>query len=443
VRALRQAGFEVRVTRSRAALMRVPAPLPDVPDGLDGFDLVIAPPEVVAAAQRPPALEALLPFAQVLISEASLGTLSATLLEQLRRETGAAVAWLALEHEPAVLELSGQATVSPRELLRLAAWLLRVRPAKAGAGTLDMPAIVARLAREGDESLAAALAGTGWHRLLVVPLMVRGRRTGLVAAAGGGEPLHTDRVTLRYLEILAAQVAIAIENTWLYHHTRAQSLTDPLTGLPNARFLHEHLPVMLAQAERSRRPLSLILLDSDSSETSSGLKRVNDLHGHDIGDRLIIQLAEAIRGRYHGHDAAGERPEEAEARRGALGRGVRSSDVLVRYGGDEFVVLMPDTSTAQALRVAERLRHEVASQVFSIDSAAVHCTISLGIATFPDDARNADGLLRCADEAMYAAKRAGKNTIRAYAQLGRPPEPACQPVPVEWPAAPLDARPAT
>ncbi len=396
---------------------------------------------MVAAAERRQALEALLPLTQVLISEASLATLSATLLEQVRRETGAVVAWLTLKREPAVLELSGQAAASPRELSRLAAWLLRARPARAGAGVLDVAAMAARMAGTRDEPLAATLAGTGWRQLLVVPLKVKSDRTGMVVAAGG-ELLRASQATLHYLEILAAQAAVAIENTWLYHHTRAQSLTDPLTGLPNARFLHEHLPVMLAQAERSRRPLSLILLDSDSSETSSGLKRVNDLHGHDIGDRLIIQLAEAIRGRCRGHDDAAGRllaHRPAETRRGERGRGVRSSDVLVRYGGDEFVVLMPDTSTAQALAVAERLRHEVASQVFSVGGGTIRCTISLGIATFPDDALSADGLLRCADEAMYAAKRAGKNTIRAYAQLSRPPKPAREPVPVLPPAGNADA----
>ena len=175
----------------------------------------------------------------------------------------------------------------------------------------------------------------------------------------------------------------------LYREARAQSLTDLRTGLPNVRYLQEHLPVMLAQAARSRRPLSLVFIDSDS------LKQVNDRFGHDAGDRFVKEVADTIKGRSRGR-----------------GQGVRSSDVVVRYtSGDEFVVVMPDTTTRQAAVVAERLRTAVSRLPFVFGGEPMHCTISLGVATYPKDANSADELIRRADDAMYAAKRLGKDRV--------------------------------
>jgi diguanylate cyclase (GGDEF)-like protein len=154
---------------------------------------------------------------------------------------------------------------------------------------------------------------------------------------------------------------------------------------------------MAAQARRLRRPLSLVFVDSDS------LKQVNDRFGHAAGDRFVIELVETIR---HSPD------------------GVRASDVVVRYtGGDEFIVLMPDTDTDQAQVVAERLRAAI-DQPFHAEGETLPCSASLGVATYPDDAETAEDLIRCADRAMYEAKRRGKNrvvTYRALAEHQAPP----------------------
>lgn len=164
---------------------------------------------------------------------------------------------------------------------------------------------------------------------------------------------------------------------------RLLSLTDSLTGLFNSRHLRERLQIEIERAQRYERPLSLLVLDCDN------FKRINDTYGHLEGDKVLMQLARII------------------------GAGVRRTDSGYRYGGEEFVVLMPETGLQAALLFAERLRAQFAAAVVGTESGAeFSCTVSIGAAELlPGE--NGEDLIRRADEACYCAKGRGKNCVSA------------------------------
>jgi two-component system cell cycle response regulator len=161
------------------------------------------------------------------------------------------------------------------------------------------------------------------------------------------------------------------------------SVTDQLTGLYNRRYMAQHLNTLLAQAAESGRTLSFLILDIDY------FKLVNDTHGHDVGDDVLREFAHRI---VHN---------------------VRNVDLACRYGGEEFVVIMPDTDLAFAYMVAERLRQEVAQVPFQIEKAPgkLEITISIGVTTSEGKIDTAESLLRRADQALYKAKRDGRNRV--------------------------------
>jgi two-component system cell cycle response regulator len=164
----------------------------------------------------------------------------------------------------------------------------------------------------------------------------------------------------------------------------ALSQTDPLTGLPNRRALRFRLNDEMRRATRYASPVSLVLLDID------GLKRINDEGGHGAGDRLIRQVATSISAT------------------------LRNSDLGARWGGDEFAIVMPNADAAAARRLAERLMTHLHEQQASDPRAPV--TVSIGLATFDPTTGgdpNVEDLARAADGALYAAKAAGRNRIRA------------------------------
>ena len=160
---------------------------------------------------------------------------------------------------------------------------------------------------------------------------------------------------------------------------KLQSETDPLTGLYNLRAFSMILERAFTQAVRYSRPMSLIMIDSDN------LKRVNDNYGHEAGNRLLKQIVSCCQTQ------------------------LRSTDVLARYGGDEFVVLLPETATAGAREVSERIRHSVESTGLLVRGTIVPTTVSLGVATYPDDGVDLELLLDKADKAMYRSKQEGRN----------------------------------
>jgi diguanylate cyclase (GGDEF)-like protein len=158
------------------------------------------------------------------------------------------------------------------------------------------------------------------------------------------------------------------------------AVTDGLTGLFNHRRFQEALHSELLRCERHKRPLAVLMLDVDF------FKKVNDSMGHPAGDELLRRLAEV------------------------LGKDLRQTDLIARYG-EEFAVLLPETTKAEALQVGERMREAVETRINESTPWPQRITVSVGVATFPEDAKNAEDVLEAADQALYVAKRQGRNRV--------------------------------
>lgn len=195
--------------------------------------------------------------------------------------------------------------------------------------------------------------------------------------------------------------------------------TDPLTGLLNRRRMNEVLEQALEHHRRKQRQLSVVMIDLDH------FKRFNDTHGHLAGDELLRVLGLRLRTRSRAGDSAARLGTEPPASRsGSFPRGSLESSpdgvvedrdaAAARYGGEEFVLILPETSKADALRVAERVRAAVAAApLVEALGESGRVTLSAGVATFPEDGNDQDALLRAADEALYAAKHAGRDRVVA------------------------------
>ena len=180
----------------------------------------------------------------------------------------------------------------------------------------------------------------------------------------------------RYNQELRSSVAQTIE----------LAITDGLTGLHNRRYLDSHLQTLFERAASRQRPLSLLISDIDR------FKRINDTHGHAAGDDVLREFARRLR------------------------KNVRGIDLACRYGGEEFVVVMPDTEQAVAERVAERIRQEIEMLPFGPEgAAALDVTVSIGVASISPAADTLEALLKRADGALYEAKKSGRNRVVARA----------------------------
>jgi two-component system cell cycle response regulator len=177
----------------------------------------------------------------------------------------------------------------------------------------------------------------------------------------------------RYTERLRDNVQTSIE----------LAITDGLTGLFNRRYMETHLGTLVEQAAAHKKPITVLVIDIDY------FKAINDGHGHDAGDDVLREFALRIR------------------------KAIRNIDLACRYGGEEFVIVMPETDMAVATMVAERLRRRIASEPFAIQQGArsLEVTISIGIAALSGPADAAAAILKRADQALYRAKRDGRNRV--------------------------------
>jgi diguanylate cyclase (GGDEF)-like protein len=176
--------------------------------------------------------------------------------------------------------------------------------------------------------------------------------------------------------------AVALDNALTLQRAEALSVTDDLTQLYNSRYLRQVLRREVKRASRSGRPLSLLFIDLD------GFKTVNDSHGHLAGSQALVEAAAVIR------------------------RSARETDVVARFGGDEFSIILPDTGSEGAVAVADRIRERVDEYRFlASEGLQIHLTVSVGVGTLPDAAASAEELVRAADLAMYRVKDSGKNGV--------------------------------
>jgi diguanylate cyclase (GGDEF)-like protein len=181
------------------------------------------------------------------------------------------------------------------------------------------------------------------------------------------------------VKTVSDQLAVAISHARLFRHVQTQAMTDALTGLYNHRYFQERLEREMKLADRNDDNVSLILLDLDH------LKRINDTLGHRAGDAVLCHVARLMQ------------------------TTVRGVDICTRYGGEEFVVILPQCDRDGAILVAERLREAIASTPIQ---KVGQVTASLGVATYPSSARSKEELIEMSDRAMYLAKAAGRNRVR-------------------------------
>ncbi|HWQ37354.1 MAG TPA: GGDEF domain-containing protein [Burkholderiales bacterium] len=179
--------------------------------------------------------------------------------------------------------------------------------------------------------------------------------------------------------MLAADIRYAVDKI------KQVSDTDDLTGLYNMRAFSSILQRTFKQSVRHGHPLSVVMIDSDN------LKAINDAHGHETGNRLLQHLVRCIRDE------------------------LRGSDVMARFGGDEFVILLPETNRHGAQEMAERIRKSIESSRFDVRGGDTNVTVSIGIASYPEDGGNLEVILDKADKAMYRAKQRGRNQVALYA----------------------------
>ncbi|MGE0593323.1 MAG: diguanylate cyclase [Vicinamibacterales bacterium] len=252
--------------------------------------------------------------------------------------------------------------------------------------------------REGRELLAADLASDergapiGAGSAVAFPLLCRGRTIGVLAALDARPSASAPQVTpaLRgVIGIYLESPAVALESALALQRAEALSVTDDLTRVYNSRYLRLVLRREVKRASRGSRPLSLLFIDLD------GFKAVNDTYGHLAGSKVLVEAAAAIR------------------------NGARETDMVARFGGDEFCLVLPDTGSAGAVSAAERIRDMFREHRFLVaEGSAIQLTCSIGVATLPDVAGSAEELLRAADTAMYKVKGGGKNGIHVAREEG-------------------------
>jgi two-component system cell cycle response regulator len=230
----------------------------------------------------------------------------------------------------------------------------------------------------------------GIESILVLPLICADEAIGTFTVASS-RPRFFGKDKREMLGVIANQVAVSVKNAEMYRAMETMATTDGLTGLVNHRTFQERMSDLLGRAERQSGRLALLLTDVDH------FKKVNDTYGHPTGDQVLKRVAAVCR------------------------QQVRKIDVAARYGGEEFAIILDGTDLSGARQLAERIRTEVEKQQFTSDKGPFRCTLSLGIAAYPDDGRDAKALIAHADQALYHAKRSGRNRAVAYADLQTKP----------------------
>jgi diguanylate cyclase (GGDEF)-like protein len=220
---------------------------------------------------------------------------------------------------------------------------------------------------------------------IATPIVLQKSVVGVLRVGGeGAQNVNTQfsREDLRTLDVLSSFASLAMENSQLFHSVQQNALRDGLTGLLTHRAFEEHLENAFLEASRYNQSLSIILADIDH------FKSINDTYGHQAGDAVLQGFAHI------------------------MDRNVRGVDIISRYGGEEFVILLLQTPHTNACAVANQMRLDLSEQGFETSAGVISVTSSFGVATFPEDATSPQQLLRQADQRMYKAKKNGRNQVQ-------------------------------
>lgn len=290
-------------------------------------------------------------------------------------------------------ELSVKAAVGPRADVAQEA---RVRLGEGVAGAVlseGRPAVVSDVSRAPGLRPAPAERSYKTKSFISYPILVGGRKVGVlnVTDKAGGRPY--DEFDLSLLDMIAPQLALALDRVeWHSKATQFQllSITDPLTGLVNRRYLEERLQEELARSKRQRFAMSFLMVDIDD------FKHYNDTHGHQAGDLALEMTAQCLK------------------------TALRSADVAARYGGEEFSILLPQTGVSEARVIAERIRRRIERTQFPHGKTQPlgAVTVSIGISAFGPELDTPVEIIYAADQALYVAKSRGKNCLEAFESKG-------------------------
>jgi diguanylate cyclase (GGDEF)-like protein len=240
----------------------------------------------------------------------------------------------------------------------------------------------ARAVTRSEAAYTASLSYRPIPSMVVVPVVVDQKVIGAIVVEGG-EPASIGVEEARNVGLLAAVARAFLEKVWEIEEVSQRARTDGLTGLYNRRYFDEQLRRVIAETDRFGGTSSLIMVDIDD------FKNVNDTYGHEAGDAVLRQVGKI------------------------LTDGVRAVDICARYGGEEMVVLLPQTPIAGATELAERLRTAVADRAVLFEGTPVRVTASFGIAGYPETVPHGDWLFPAADRALYQAKEKGKNCVKS------------------------------
>ena len=222
------------------------------------------------------------------------------------------------------------------------------------------------------------------HSVIAAPLIIGKKLLGVIGIARIKSTVPFTDNDQNLLQLFGQQAAIAIKNAELFNQVQTLTKIDVLTGAYNRRGFNELCQRELAHAKRTHQPQSMLMIDIDFFKT------INDQYGHPVGDQILSLLSAELQ------------------------KNLRQTDILCRYGGEEFAILLPETNIQTAKHIAERLRINISNHSFEVTKLSLHLTISIGISWSNGEAAELDDLLDRADEAMYQAKRSGRNRVCVY-----------------------------
>ncbi|MCH2172328.1 diguanylate cyclase [Myxococcota bacterium] len=244
------------------------------------------------------------------------------------------------------------------------------------------------VAERGPLSSALTALGIEASRVMTLPLAGGDQEAGVIWVLEDASASRWSPLDLESASIIERYARAALENSERYGQAKERAFIDDVTGIYNARYLHQSVKHEIQRAERYGKELSVLFLDLDR------FKRVNDEHGHLVGSDVLQRLARVLQGC------------------------IRQVDTLARYGGDEFTIVLVDTGQAGARAVAERIRNTVEGTAFEGGrEGPIRLTISVGVATYPHHAGQGEQLLDSADKAMYRAKSLGRNQVCSADEL--------------------------
>lgn len=323
--------------------------------------------------------EALYELGLVLTQSQNLHDIFKTVVKYAVELTNSPAGSLAVFDEASGEMYFGAAQGFSRNFMKEQVWRIRRGGLTSFILNQDSPIAIADVSKytQFDNPL---LLKEGIKSLLAVPLKAEGQIQGILYV-DDYQARQFSESELLIIRLLANLAAIAIERAKLLESTRILAITDELTKLYNLRHFLNRLQEEIKRAKRYVRPLSLAMIDIDH------FKKYNDTYGHIQGNKVLKKVAMIF---------------EKESREG---------DIVARYGGEEFAIIMPETDKAKAKLFADRTRHKI-EKVLCKEDFEICVTVSIGLAGYPEDALDAASLIERSDEALYKAKKDGRNCVR-------------------------------